>query len=345
MRILIASVTNRDASILTPHIESIKRLRTPKGVTFDLAYISDGLSDDNARILLDAGARVSEALPKPPEAIHDVGETTTEWSIPTFGWLAREKQRLLDLAAEEAYDGIFFVDSDLVLGEETLVSLVAAQKDVVSAVFWTKWQPDAPSLPQVWMRHPYEFDGRGQTADDFLRKLDGKALTRVGGLGACTLISASVFDRVRWFPLMEGLPTGGMWQGEDRHFCIHAERNHVELWADAWPDVFHIYRPSDVDHISDFAFGAHVFEPAVGDWVSITLEALEERELFGFRAHLRGRLGALDVLPEIESALRGMYVGDSQVVKVSFPVWWSIEAYRGKTRNVLVRLVDAKRYE
>lgn len=344
MRILLASVTNRDVDVLTPHLASVKALRLPPDVTLDLAYISDDLSEDAERLLVDAGARIAAALPKPDDATYAVTEDTHEWAMPTFGWLAREKQRLLDLAADEDYDGIFFVDSDLVLGPDTLASLITASKEVVSAVFWTSWTRDSPPLPQVWMRHPYDFAGRGVRADEFLRSLDEKSLRKVGGLGACTLISADVFDRVRWFPLVEGLPSGGMWQGEDRHFCVYAARNHVDLWADAWPDIFHIYRPSDINALETWKPAGHVSSPRVGDWVSLLLEPVEEKELTSVSFPVRGRLGVLDTLPEVEDAVASMHVGEVRIVPVTFPSWWSLESYRGRTLHIIVRLVDAKTY-
>lgn len=343
MRILLASVTNAPADILRAHLDSVKTLRLPPRVTLDLAYTSDGLDDERLALLEEAGAGVDSALPKPDDARYARTENSHEWALPTFGWLAREKQRLLDHAREARYDGIFFVDSDLVLGPETLASLIYAQKDVVSAVFWTRWSPDAAELPQVWMRHPYEFDGRGRTGAEFLRDLDEKKLIPVGGLGACTLIRDRVFDRVAWFPLVDGLPSGGMWQGEDRHFCVRASRNHVELWADAWPDIFHIYRPSDLGRLAEWNPPEAVEKPETGDLVSIALEAVEEKELHERRTHVRGRLGALPTLPEIEDAIEGMRVGETRIVRVFFPLWWSVEAYRGREKNVLLRLLDAKR--
>lgn len=346
MRILVASVTNRTKDVLEPHIRSVLAQDLPKNTSIHLAYISDNLAEDAEKVLHDAGAEVAAALEKPGDASYEVAEETHHWSLPTFGWLAREKQRLLEHAKTERYDAIFFVDSDLVLGPETLASLIAAEKDVTSAVFWTRWQPKAPPLPQVWMRHPYEFDGRGITADEFLRRLEQKDLMRVGGLGACTLIRARVFDKVEWWPLLEGLPMGGMWQGEDRSFCIKAERNHVELWADAWPDIWHIYRPSEVARLGEWRTQAPSREdtPSIGSWVSLVLEPLEERELHARRDHLRGRLGALPVLAEIEAAVLRMKRGESKVVKVEFPASWSIEEYRGAHKSILVRLVDVKRY-
>jgi hypothetical protein len=344
MRILCASVSNAPIEILRPHLDSILAQDLPKRVTLALAYISDGLGPETEKMLHEAGARVAAASPKPANALYGVSEETHSWNTPTFDWLGAEKERLLELAKEERFDAILYVDSDLVLGPETVASLVHASKDIVSANFWTSWSPGTPPLPQVWLRHPYELSGKGVTQEEFLRSLDHRQLVPVGGLGALTLIRERVFDKVSWAKVL-GLPTDGMWQGEDRSFCINATRNHVELWADAWPDVFHVYRPSHLTLVEGWA--ARLPErpetPKLGDLVSFALEAIEERELHGRREHIRGRLGAIRVLPEIEDALGSMKRGESRVVKVAFPVWWKVESYRAASRNVLVRLLDVKR--
>lgn len=51
MKILAASVTNKDVAILEPHIESVRALRLPEGVTLDVSYISDGLRPDALELL------------------------------------------------------------------------------------------------------------------------------------------------------------------------------------------------------------------------------------------------------------------------------------------------------
>ena len=351
MKILVASVTNRGAEVLGPHIDSIRGLELPKDVEVSLAYVSDGLDSTAKRVLLEAGAEVLPASPKPSDAAYAVTETSHEWNVPTFQWLAREKQRLLDLAVAEGFDRVFFVDSDLILGPETLASLVSCGKPIVSAVFWTSWSPSDPPLPQVWLTHPYEFQGRSGTSylssEDFLRRLGNGDLLEVGGLGACTLIDTDVLDRVRFFPLLDGLPSGGMWQGEDRSFCLRATRAHIPLFADAWPDIFHVYRPSDVARISEVVDARleRRTSAEVGDFVSVILEPLEEAELAsqGYKHHLRGRLGTFKVLHEIEEALREMSVGEERIVRVRFPLWWTLETYRGTSKAVLVRLLDVKR--
>ena len=357
MRILLASVTNASPEILERHLDSVSRLRLPKGCSLDFAYVMDpALHEDSRRLLDDVSERfnllVAEGDPKPEGAEYEVNESTHHWTKPTFGWLGAQKEHLLEMAKEDLYDAIFFVDSDLVLDGGTLSSLITSKRDIVSAVFWTKWTPESPPLPQVWMTHPYEFQGKGVEAHEFLRSLTQRELIRVGGLGACTLMHREVFDKISWLPI-EGLPEGGMWQGEDRHFCVRAARNHVMLWADSWPDILHLYREEDLEKQLPYSEPPLQDEerPYFGDFVSLILEPTEEKDFAGRQRHLRGRLGALRLLPSIEDAILEMRPGDDRLVRVRFPMWWDmprgfmgvpLESYAGETKSVLVRLLDAK---
>jgi len=350
MKILVASVTNRSPEVIKPHIDSILGLEAPPETELSLAYISDSAPPETERLLAAAGARVAAASPKPADALYEVSEETHAWNLSTFAWLAAEKQRLLDLAVEEDYDAIFFVDSDLVLGPETLSSLLATEREIVSAVFWTSWQREAPPQPQVWLTHPYGFKGRSGNLllepHEFLRRLSHRELLEVGGLGACTLIRTSVLDRVRYAPLLDGLPSGGMWQGEDRSFCIRAARHHIPLWACAWSDIHHAYRPSDVRSYEECLAGWQTRKERAewGDEVSVVLEPLEEPELAkrDWRLHLRGRVGALKLLPDVEKAILETSAGEERIIRVEFPTWWSLEHLRGTTKAVMLRVLDVK---
>jgi len=363
MRILLASVTKASPEILKRHLDSIQRLSLPKGCSLDFAYIMDPGLHEEARKLLDgvSGLLVAEGSPKPEDAEYEITEDTHHWSKPTFYWLAEQKEKLLRKAEDENYDAIFFVDSDLVLDEGTLSSLITSgvitpkiTRNVVSAVFWTKWTQAAPPLPQAWMTHPYEFQGKGVEAHEFLKSLTQRELIRVGGLGACTLIRSAVFEKLSWL-LVEGLPDSGMWQGEDRHFCVRAARAHVELWADAWPDILHLYREEDLEKKLKQPLKIEdrwpIRWPDFGDLVSLVLETTEEQAFAGRQRHLRGRLGGLKLLPAIEDAILQMKPGEDRLVRVRFPMWWhmpsafmgaKLEPYAGETKSVLVRLLDAK---
>jgi hypothetical protein len=283
---------------------------------------------------------------RPSGAEYVASQDTHHWQQATFDWLGSLRQKFLDKVVEDNYDAGFLVDSDLLLDPRCLQSLITCDKPITSAVFWTKWQPGAPPLPQVWLKHPYGFSGRGWKEHEFLQELSNGALVRVYGLGACTLFKASILDKVAYHPLLQGLPTGGMWQGEDRSFCVRAERAHVEMWADAWPNIWHCYRPGQEEKIPGILDTLPTLnkehEPNWGDFVSVTCEPVSEPQLVGHAEHVRGRLGKIPVMEEIEDALLEMKPGGEALVKVNYPHWHDIPEYRGATKVIRVKLRDVK---
>lgn len=346
MRILCASVTNAPASILSPHLQTLHQQRICDETELDFLYVLDPEAPQETAETLEAtGVTILLGEAKPDGANYSVSSQTHNWSVPTFRWLGRQKDRLIQHAREQRYDGLFLVDSDLLLGPDTLASLISAQKPVVSAVFWTRWSPADPPLPQVWLSHPYGFSGKGMESHEFFSRLYNRGLVPCGGLGAATLIRSVVFPKVSFAPVGD-VPSGGMSQGEDRHFCIRAERNYVELWADAWPDIFHVYRPEDVQRIPDMLqkVDTSTEVPTFGHLVSFTLEACEEPALAGHVEHIRGRLGQLRLLPDIENAISTMKVGDEQFLSVRFPEGYPIPQYRNSKRILRLRLLGAKPY-
>jgi hypothetical protein len=252
---------------------------------------------------------------------------------------------------------VWFCDADLICDRTTLWSLYHAQTHapITCAVYWTRWNhttPKQPAAPQVWLRHPYQLDGRGMEEAGFRAALQQRDLTPVWGQGACSLIARSVWEAgVTWSPA-EGVPQEGLMAGEDRQFCIHAERRHIPMLADPWPDIYHIYRiPEDAERAGVFLgrLGtADEGSPGFGDLVSIHSQPLEPYpQPNGTVIHvgpqsLRGRLGVLPLLPDLEQALYGMKRGEVRIVKAKIPLHWEIPQVRGQERLFRLTLIDHK---
>lgn len=343
MRVLIGSMVRQHPSVLAACLRTLQWQDAHEAHEIDYFFVDDNDDEASSALLVEHPRSVIVAAGERGDAVYAVEEHTHQWSIPSFYRLAHEKQRILDYARANGYDGVFLVDSDLLLAPDTLRTLIENEKEISSAVFWTQWTPGDAALPQVWQVHPYGFDGAGWTTQSFLRELEQRQLVRVRGLGACTFIRRSVLDRgaAAFTPLLSGLPSEGMWQGEDRHFCVRAERAHVEMYADAWPFVWHCYRPSDRERIGSIL---EMLEPRAsevrdGAWVRFTVEPCEEPQLALYKEHVRGRIGELRVLPEIEQALREMRVGEARFVSCYFPLSWPIDVYRNSHRTLRVRLL------
>ena len=145
-----------------------------------------------------------------------------------------------------------------------------------------------------------------------------------------------------------------MSDGEDRHLCERARRLHVPLYADAWPDIYHAYHPSEYAEIpAQLArLNRPVLEtpPAPGDLVSVKVEVNEPVprpdnpavQQFVAPQWVRGRLGATGMLPEMEEAVASMTVGERRIVHVHFPAHYEYPTLRGQSRVMTLSLLDAK---
>lgn len=256
-RILIASPVQRKETILIEFLESLERLDTTE-IELSFAFIDDNNEHD---LLYRFAQRNSNTLILPCNSndSYICNEQTHYWGEGLFWKLAAFKDKVIQLATEEDYDYLFLADSDLYLQPPTITHLISLDKDIVSEVFWTKWYPGSNPLPQVWVSDQYRLyeAQRGENltpeeinrrTSDFLRMLEKPGTYKVGGLGACTLISRKALTLGVSFREIYNL---GLW-GEDRHFCIRAAALGLELWADTHYPPFHIYRDSELERLPEY---------------------------------------------------------------------------------------------
>lgn len=361
-RILIASVIRKPPQVLRAWLQTLawQRFREP-APTIDLAFItnfapSDAFADDARAVLAQSGATIGDV----PAPAGDYGDTvqTRAWTGPAFTRMAQLKNELIQRALDTRADYLFLCDADVLCDPYTLQSLLDQHVPIVSAVYWTNWQRPVPGAtsfqhagPQVWLRHPYFLDDERYSEGEFRDRLVTRQRTRVRGLGACTLISAEALRAGVSFARVDALPPGPMSEGEDRHFCARAQRLHIPMFADPWPDVYHAYHPAEYDEIPamlERLYALHPTRPALGMLVNAKIEPLEPvtdalgRQMMLSAKYVRGRLGALNVLPQLEEAIGQLSVGDSTMVRVMYPQHFPLEWMRGQTRIARVTLLDAK---
>lgn len=365
VKVLACAMVHCEPHLFEAHLKQLRAQILPSGVQLNLSYILDA-DDILLRQLRQLCAKYKAeiavpAVQHPKEAEYGVDETSHHWTTATFDWLAIHKQQLIDKAQKEGYTHIWFVDSDLLLEPSTLKSLLSTKKDIISAVFWTHWNgADSGSLgPNVWLRHPYMMEGLGIAPNAFFTKLVERRVTRVLGGGACYLINLSAIKdtQIRYHPRLPLPNDGSMWQGEDRSFAVLCERSHTYQYADPWPDIWHCYHPAQrtpefVEKAMETLNFPRQEKAEVGDLINFTIEALEEPRLLisdapkprPFVLCIRGRLGAMKLLPELEAALYDLKVGSEAIIALRFPSWYPIAEYRDQTRAVRVALVDVKSY-
>ena len=360
-RCLVASVVRKPPIVLSAFLQSISQQVLERS-ELSFYFVTDFAASD--AYAADSLALLSKFCTEHPRSgfqqhhsnlgqDYGDGATTRLWSASAFARMGALKNAIIQKALTEGFDALWLVDADVLCDHWTLQSLRDCEQPIVAGVYWTHWQrplPDAAQVvhagPQVWLRHPYQLDGHGYSEAEFRAALIARKLLHVWGLGACTLFHRAALDKgVSFAPVPEGLPAGPMSDGEDRHLCERARRLHLPLFADAWPDIWHAYHPAEYPDIAKWQrrlSEPRPVTPNFGDAVSVRLQNLEQPDLAP--QWVRGRLGSLGVVPELEEAIASLSVRDERVVKVHFPLSYPLAQYRNHSFLFHVRLLDAKAY-
>lgn len=118
---------------------------------------------------------------------------------------------------------LFFVDDDMILPEDTLDRLLAHDKDIVGAIYKTKYETQAEVIEYLNDERPTE-------------------LFKCGALGTgCLLIKTEVFKNLPqpWFKY-EWNPNGSVKRSHDWIFCEDARNQGYDIWADPTLEVGHL---------------------------------------------------------------------------------------------------------
>ncbi|MFE0625085.1 glycosyltransferase [Priestia aryabhattai] len=259
-RVLVGSPIHQKPSILNEFLTSLKRLKQDH-IELEFLFIDDNKDPRSSQLLFNFKENIKGVTLYPSKQCDDyVCDSTTHYWNEHLIWKVSEfKNKIIQHTVESQYDYLFLVDSDLLLYPETIEHLVNANKDIISEIFWTKWQPDSEPQPQVWLSDEYKQwkQYRGEQLNDekiafrhqeFITKMRTPGIHEVGGLGACTLISRKALESGINFNPISNL---SFW-GEDRHFCIRAVVLGFSLYVDTHYPAYHIYRESDLSGVQDF---------------------------------------------------------------------------------------------
>ena len=135
-------------------------------------------------------------------------------------------------------DYLFMIDSDVILTKpDTLMHLVALQREVVYEVFWAGWENGEKKWPQVWCRGGYEL------SPEFIKMLKKPGVYEVGMGGACSLFYKSVLEKGLNYKRVKNLPSD--MRGEDRDAGVRMEVLGIKQWADTYKTPIHLERTKE----------------------------------------------------------------------------------------------------
>ncbi len=261
MKVLVGSPIHQKPEILKEFLISLRELNKDE-IDIHYFFIEDNVIEESSLLLAnfkEEEENVTILRNDHVSSLYICDDYTHRWTNDLIRKVAKFKNAMIQRAIEEDFDYLFLIDSDLILHPNTLKRLVSLKKELVSNIFWTKWQPNSSEQPQVWLSDTYNlYDSEpGEHVSDeditrrteaFLNMLRKPGTYKVGGLGACTLIANSALNKGVSFDNVYNI---SFW-GEDRHFCVRAAALGMDLYVDTYYPAHHIYRSEDLLKIAAY---------------------------------------------------------------------------------------------
>lgn len=223
-KVLITAPLKQDRGIFSEFQNGLDRLEIPEGVTVDRFYVVN----DCPKIIPDIRGDyiVMDTGDHYQKAVND-----HVWTRENLNKMPQLRNATIRRALDGGYDYWFSIDTDLVLHPLTLKTLLDAEKDIVSEVFWTQ-APNGHWWCNGWMYDQADAAGR-------LEEFRQPGLYQVGMTGALTLVKTSVFRAgVDYSPIP--CIRRVLW-GEDRWFCIRAACAGFDMWLDTHYPAEHLF--------------------------------------------------------------------------------------------------------
>lgn len=225
--VLITAPLRQEPKIFREYRESISNLILPPGTTVDTFYVVN----DCPEII--PFLRTSDNY-----IVHDTNQLYYKthndhiWSQSNMTAMETLRNLTIQYALDHNYDYWFSIDTDLVLHPLTLQTLLEADKDIVSEIFWSV-SKDVHRWCNAWM---YD-QGSGM-----LPEWNNPGLYQCGMTGACTLVKRKVLSAGVNY---SSIPNIHYLFGEDRFFSVRAAVHGFELWVDTHYPATHLYTESE----------------------------------------------------------------------------------------------------
>ena len=223
-KVLITAPLKQDIGIFAEFQKALDNLIIPEGVSVDRYYVVNDCNEIIPYIKGDYDVINTGDV---------YGKTWNDhiWSPDNLDKMPLLRNATIKRALDGNYDYWFSIDSDVIIQPETLQTLIDADKDIVSEIFWTM------SKIGTWWCNGWMFDQCD--ADGHFDEWKNAGLYKVGMTGACTLVKTDVFKSgVDYSPIP---CIRRCLVGEDRWFSIRAACAGFEMWLDTHYPAEHLF--------------------------------------------------------------------------------------------------------
>lgn len=225
-KILITAPLRQETDIFLEYQKGLDALEIPEGYEVSRFFV---VNDCREVIPFIENAEWTET--ETGEAYEKTGNDHL-WTLDLMRKMSDLRNMTIRKMLDGGYDYWLSVDTDIVLDPRTLRTLIEADRDIVSEIFWTQ-APSGKYWCNAWMADqcmgmPEEWKTPG--------------LYRCGMTGALTLVKRKVFEAGVDYTPIPNIRTA--LRGEDRHFCVRAACAGFEMWIDSHCPAEHLYTRS-----------------------------------------------------------------------------------------------------
>ena len=222
-KILITAPLRQDPDVFEAYQSGLDALEVPEGFEVDRFFVVNDCP---------------EVIPHIRDAEYEIINTGEQyekthndhlWTLELMWKMGELRNRTIRRMLDGGYDYWLSIDTDIVVDPWTLYRLLAADKDIVSEIFWTQ-APNGRFWCNAWMA-----DQSAGMPEEWHKP----GLYRCGMTGALTLVRRAVFEAGVSYEKIPNINTA--LRGEDRHFCVRAACAGFELWIDTHCPARHLY--------------------------------------------------------------------------------------------------------
>ena len=222
-KVLITAPLRQDADVFEAYQDGLDRLEIPEDTEVSRFFVVNDCDE------------VIPHIRNAKYIVADTGEYYEKmhndhlWTLDLMWKMGELRNRTIREMLDGGFDYWLSIDTDIVVAPETLKTLMDADKDIVSEIFWTQ-APNGKYWCNAWM-----VDQSAGMPEEWRKP----GLYRCGMTGALTLVKRRVFEAGADYTRIPNIHQA--LRGEDRHFCVRAACAGFELWIDSHCPAQHLY--------------------------------------------------------------------------------------------------------
>jgi len=237
-KILLFSSLKKPKDVIDLSISSWTTLTRSEEMLIDILIYDDQYDKKSSELISNLKTQNQIKIADFEINLQDNYQGDHQWNTQQINKISQIKNKAINYALQNNYDYLFLVDADLVLNSNTLAHLISLKKDFVFEVFWTLFYGENYHKPNAWDFHSWDYYN-----EETILKLSKPGTYKVGGGGACTLLSREILQKGLNFDRLESLK----YNGEDRHFCTRAQALGFDIHVDTHYPVYHIFNFNQVE--------------------------------------------------------------------------------------------------